>query len=122
MAKRGRPRKYSKKFILELAKELEEYIAKNDIPIVAEFAYKHGLYKQFFYDHEEFSDLIKIAVTKKEANLERKALEGKIDKVMAMFSLKQLGWSDKQDVNVKAQVEQKYVAEFEGLEDESQEN
>lgn len=30
--------------------------------------------------------------------LERKALSGEIDKTMAIFSLKQLGWSDKHEL------------------------
>ena len=50
------------------------------------------------YDYDEFSALRKRAIDKKEAQLERMALSGDVDKTMAIFSLKQLGWSDKQQV------------------------
>ncbi len=97
----GRPRKYSKKFLTNLAKEFEKYIEETDIPIIAEFAYQCGLYSQFFYDHEEFSDLLKRLTTKKKAQLEKLALEGKVNVTMAIFSLKQLGWTDKKNVDIE---------------------
>lgn len=73
------------------------YISSTEIPIVAEFAASHGLYRQFLYDCDEFADALKQCVSKKEGALERKALDGQVNCTMAIFSLKQLGWSDKQE-------------------------
>ena len=105
----GRPNKYSKKFLKELKEQFGEYIDKTDIPIIAEFAYKNDLYKQFFYDHIEFSDLIKKCVSKKEAQLEKLGLLKQVDTGMAVFSLKQLGWRDKQDIENSGQMGVKIV-------------
>jgi hypothetical protein len=57
-----------------------------------------GVPSKHVYDFEEFSDPIKVLIDKKEAALERKALDGEVNTTMAVFSLKQLGWSDKQQV------------------------
>jgi hypothetical protein len=78
--------------------KLEKYIEETDIPIVAEFAYLNKIRRQFLYESALLSDAIKRLVDKKEAQLERKGLKGEIDKTMAIFSLKQLGWSDKQEI------------------------
>lgn len=93
-----RPREYDRDAI---GAAFEKYIAETDIPILAEFAVGQGLHKQFMYDCEEFSDLVKHCTSKKEAALERKSLEGGCNVTMAIFSLKQLGWSDKQDLTHK---------------------
>jgi len=82
--------------LLEL---FEEYIDKTDIPIIAEFAANSKIYKQRLYEWEEFADSIKRAISKKEASLERGALDNKINVTMAIFSLKQLGWKDKQEID-----------------------
>ncbi len=94
----ARPREYDRE---QLLVDFARYIEETEIPIVAEFAYKHGLTKQFMYDCEEFSDLVKRCTTKKEAALEAKALGGDVNVTMAIFSLKQLGWSDRQDITHK---------------------
>ena len=68
MAKRGRPRAEKYKDIRE---RLEKYIYENDIPIIAEFAYKNDYPRQYLYDLAEISDTIKKLIDKKEANLEK---------------------------------------------------
>jgi len=94
----GRPRNLSDDEILDLVDRLEDYIANTDIPIVTEFAYQNNISRDDLYNYDEFYALRKTAIDKKEAQLERKALNGEIDKTMAIFSLKQLGWSDKREV------------------------
>lgn len=96
MAKRGRPPKHSDDQMTELVASFEKYIEETDIPIVAEFAYQNGLYKNYFYEHDEFTNLIKRATSKKEAALERGSLTGTLNPTQAIFSLKQMGWTDKQ--------------------------
>lgn len=95
----ARPRKLTKKRVSELVKAMEEYTANTDVPILSEFAYQHGVLRETIYDYDEFSTVRKALIAKKEAQLERLALVGVVDKTMAIFSLKQLGWSDKQAVD-----------------------
>jgi hypothetical protein len=99
MAKRGRPPKVSDDKMSELVAKFQKYIEETDIPIIAEFAYQNGFGKQYLYDRPEFSDLIKIALAKKEAALENGALMGTLNPTMAVFSLKQLGWRDKHEID-----------------------
>lgn len=94
----GRPRQYNRE---QLLVEFGAYIEAKDIPIVAEFAYQHSVPRELLYDWEEFSTLLKDCIAKKESALERKALSGEINVTMAIFSLKQLGWSDKQETTHK---------------------
>jgi hypothetical protein len=86
--------------INEINEALKDYIENTDIPIIAEFAYMNHLRRALLYENEILSYTIKTAIDKKEAQLERKALEGDIDKTMAIFSLKQLGWKDRQEFDM----------------------
>jgi predicted CopG family antitoxin len=100
----GRPSLFTSEELERLKQDFEQYIQDNTIPIVAEFAYQHNLTKQYLYDREEFSDLLKKCVQKKEANLEKGALAGKLTPSVAIFSLKQLGWTDKQELTHSGEV------------------
>jgi len=95
MATVGRPRLYNPEEIETIKTEFINYIGETDIPIIAEFSYKHNVPRETLYKYEEFSTLLKDCITKKEAALEAKALRGDVNVTMAIFSLKQLGWSDK---------------------------
>lgn len=94
----GRPRNLSDEEVSSLLELFRQYIDTTDIPIIAEFAYQNGISRDDIYNYDEFYALRKLAIAKKEAQLERLGLEGQVDKTMAIFSLKQLGWSDKQQV------------------------
>ena len=98
MAKVGRPPKVKEQDMPELVRRFEDYIKSTEVPIIAEFAYQNGFGKQYFHEREEFSNLIKMATAKKEATLEKKTLTGEYNPAMAIFSLKQLGWKDKQEI------------------------
>ena len=92
----GRPIVHDRQKLLEA---IEKYIDETSIPIVSEFAYLNGLNRTSVYEIEELSDAIKKLVSKKEAALERLGLSGAPNvSPMAIFSLKQLGWKDKQEV------------------------
>ena len=93
-------RKRTQKQKDDLLARLEKYVEETDIPIVAEFAYQNRVRRQYLYENPLFQDSIKRLIDKKEAQLERGGLDKSIDKTMAIFSLKQLGWKDVQDVNV----------------------
>ncbi len=90
----GAPRHYDR---VALAISLEKYINDTEIPILAEFAYQNNVLRETLYDMPELSTLIKRCMTKKESQLERKTLAGETNTPMAIFSLKQLGWSDKNE-------------------------
>ncbi len=91
----GRMRKYDDLKLETIIKKFEEYITETEIPILSEFSSKAGILRDDLYNYEEFYTLRKKAIDKKEAMLERLALEGKINSTMAIFSLKQLGWKDR---------------------------
>lgn len=93
----GRPKKYTDDYLSELLESLEDYIDETDIPILKEWCYQNGVPSTHVYDFEELSEAIKRLIDKKEAALERMGLRGDVDRTMAIFSLKQLGWSDKQE-------------------------
>lgn len=96
----GRPRTHDDSKVAELVIAFADYIDNTDIPIIVEFAYMNGIDRGVIYDYPEFSTLQKMCTAKKEAQLERMGLSGEIDKTMAIFSLKQLGWSDRQRIDL----------------------
>lgn len=102
----GRPRIYDREAIKAA---FTQYVESTEIPIIAEFAVSQGFGKQVIQDlgeaDEDFSYLIKKCTSKKEAALERKGLSGDIALPMAIFSLKQLGWTDKQENTLKGDKE-----------------
>ena len=109
MSKVGRPRKYNDTEIQDLLGKLRQYIEDTDIPILVEFAYMNDIPRESLYDYQEFSTLRKRCIDKKEAQLERKSLKGEIDKTMAIFSLKQLGWKDRQELEHSGGVKIAYL-------------
>ena len=94
----ARPVKYTKEKLEEIQSLLEKYIEETDIPIVAEFAYLNRINRSELYLHDELKNTIKALIDKKESQLEKKALKGGVNHTMAIFSLKQLGWKDKQEI------------------------
>ena len=104
MAKKGRPPKVN---IEDLISDVDEYIQSANPPIVAEYAIMHGITRQYLYELAKkkedegdpaLSDTIKKIVDSKAIMLERNGLLGKYQPTMAIFSLKQLGWKDKPDI------------------------
>jgi len=93
----ARPIKYTEKVKTALLEKLDAYIEATEIPILKEFCALNGITFQRIYEFPEFSESMKKATDKKESALERLALQGKINTAMAIFSLKQLGWRDKQE-------------------------
>lgn len=96
------PKKYTPKKIEEINEKLEQYIDETDIPIVAEFAYQNNISRQRLYDlkSNELKKLMERLIAKKEAGLERLMLSGKPNVATGcIFSLKQLGWKDRQEIS-----------------------
>lgn len=105
MAKVGRPPKVKESDMPELVERFRKYIEETDIPIIAEFAYKNELTKQYMAERVEFSNLVKLCLQKKEAALEKGTLTGTLNPAMAIFSLKQMGWRDKQEIEHSGDLE-----------------
>lgn len=93
----ARPRSRTQEQDEKLFKKFEKYINDTTLPIIAEFAYMNDIERQYLYDNQMFSTLLKKCIAKKEANLEKGALTGKLNPSMAIFSLKQIGWKDRQE-------------------------
>jgi ubiquinone/menaquinone biosynthesis C-methylase UbiE len=110
---RGRPRKYDPS---ELAEKLNKYTDETKIPIVAEFCYLNDVRREYLYeiarDFPELSYAIKRCVEKKETQLEKLALAGEVNVTMAVFSLKQLGWRDRQEIEHSGEVDGKITVVF----------
>ena len=113
--RRGRPPEYSEKQIAELLKAFERYIEENDLPIIAEFAYMNNIDRTLLYDRQEFATLVKKAVAKKESRLERGLLTGEYNAPGAIFSLKQLGWRDRQEIEHSGGVKQTVTHDLRSL-------
>lgn len=92
----ARPRSKTQEQDEQLFNKFKKYIDNTTLPIIAEFAYMNDIERQYLYDNAMFSTLLKKCIAKKEANLEKGALTGKLNPSMAIFSLKQIGWKDKQ--------------------------
>ena len=100
MARTGRPRKYNIAQMIEL---IAEYTNANSLPILKELTYQnhwdYDYVMKLQREHDDLRQSIKRLLDKKEAQLERLGATGVIDKTMAIFSLKQLGWKDKPENN-----------------------
>lgn len=105
----GRPPKYTPEEIEEMKAQMLDYLNNTDMPIISEFAYTHDVTRPYLYAHPEFMTLLKKMVDKKITYLEKKGLNNEINVAMAIFSLKQLGFSDKQ-VNVNVETKQEDLA------------
>lgn len=91
----------------ELQQMLDDYINNTEIPIVAEFAYIAGYNRTSIYEIPAIADGLRKLTTKKEFALERRGLEttNMAQQKMVEISLKQIGWSEKQDVNLTGGVQ-----------------
>ena len=99
----GRPPKLTPEQKESLRLEFMKYIESEEIPIIAEFAYLMynmdlGIGDTRAYLYDNFSTLIEKAIKKKESALEKKSLHGEVNTTQAIFSLKQLGWRDRQEI------------------------
>ena len=95
----------------DLVNDVDKYIESADPPIIAEFAHKHGITREYLYQlakiekdkgKPELSYALKKLSEAKEIKLEKKGLSGEYAPNVAIFSLKQLGWSDKQEMKVSS--------------------
>lgn len=100
----GRPPKLEEHDIQELVNKFDKYVEETEIPIVVEFAYLNNLDRTFLYDRAEFSTVLKKCIQKKESQLEKGSLMGVLNSTQAIFSLKQLGWKDKQEIDMKSDI------------------
>src|SRR3990167_6637139 len=90
----------------QVAKDFESYISETQIPIVKEFCWKIAKisYSTFSSEIERhpksrLAELRDLCINKKETQLERGGLSGILDKTMVIFSLKQLGWTDRWNID-----------------------
>jgi len=95
----ARPKKYNP---LEISKIIEVYTKNEDIPIFKEVCYLNKWNWKYMYELAntctELSDSIKMLMQKKEVQLEKLGLYNVLNSSVAIFSLKQLGWKDKQEI------------------------
>lgn len=91
------PRKMPLKDLVAAA---NQYADTTPIPIIKEFAMIVGYTREYLYElaatHPKsgLRAALQRIIDRKEIALERGALSGELDRSMAIFSLKQLGWRD----------------------------
>lgn len=95
----GRPIEYTPERIQEIIEYMEKYIEDSAIPSIAKFAYISNMSRQALYEHSEFSDMLKRLKDKREAALEEKLFSDPRFATGTIFALKQMGWSDKQEID-----------------------
>lgn len=97
----GRPVEYTPERIQEIIEAMENYIewCRQTIPSIAGFAYENKIPRQALYDHSEFSDVIKRLRDKREMMLEERLFSDPRFATGTIFALKQMGWSDKQEID-----------------------
>jgi hypothetical protein len=82
---------------------LDKYTNDTDIPILKEVCYQNYLNYDTIMKYQRTDELlmqsIKRLLNKKESQLERKGLNKELDRTVAIFSLKQLGWKDRQEIS-----------------------
>lgn len=100
----GRPPKLQEHDLQELVEKFDKYIEETEIPIIAEFSYLNNVERTYLYERPEFLTLLKKCIAKKEAQLEKGSLMGILNSTQAIFSLKQLGWRDKQEIEMKSDI------------------
>lgn len=91
--------KWTAEYLKSMESKIIDYTNKTKIPILAEFAYTHNVLREQLYQYPELSYAIKRLMTKKESQLEKYGLSK--NNTMAIFSLKQLGWTDKNEITGK---------------------
>ena len=106
----GRPTfpRYEIPYMLERIDEyVNDYIInysyEKGVPILKECCLLNRWNYTYFMElrtkHPELDDAANILLDWKEVLLEKGALQGKLDKTFVIFTLKQMGWSDKVQVN-----------------------
>ena len=99
---RGRPQKYDLKEMVEI---ICDYTDNTVLPILKEVCYLNGwnfdTLMNLERQDEDLNWAIKRLLQKKEVEVERGGLIGKYNQTMAVFTLKQLGWKDKQDIEIE---------------------
>lgn len=94
----ARPKKYNQDEMIEI---IDTYTEAEDIPILKEVCQLNRWNHKYIYEladkNEKLSESIKMLIYKKEVSLEKLGLMGIVNSTMAIFSLKQLGWTDKQE-------------------------
>lgn len=109
------PRKGESRYdVDEICNALDSYTAhcvkQKEVPILKEVFVKKGWSYEYVckilngklleHGDERLDTSIRNLVNAKEYMLERLGLKGKINSTLAVFSLKQLGWRDQQQVDV----------------------
>jgi len=109
----AKQKKWSERQIKSIRARLKEYIQKTQVPSIAEFAVQEGVPRGRLYEWDEMADTLDLLRAKRESYLEKQLLDPQTkNSTGAIFALKQLGWSDKQEVNQTGQVTHRHVVEL----------
>lgn len=91
----GRPREYDRD---QIALEFEKYIQTEAIPLCDDFCDKNEIPPSTFAEWPEVRLLVDRCKGKARVGLLRLALRGKVKESVAIFALKNLGMTDRQNI------------------------
>lgn len=110
--------------IAKMVEIIDDYTDKTSVPILKEICYQNHWYYDYVMqlqrNNEDLTHSIKRLLDKKEVALERGMISGDLKATACIFSLKQLGWKDKQEIEYTAGELQPLKIEFIGNNTESQ--
>jgi hypothetical protein len=91
--------------ITEVKKMIEDYTEETHVPTIAGFCSKNKIRKQRLYEIEELREALEFLIYKKENVLELGALSNQMNASMVIFSLKQMGWRDRFEIEHTGRIE-----------------
>lgn len=109
----ARPKKWTERRRKEVRNRLFDYVRKHAKPSVADFCVREEIPRSKLYSWEEVKDALDLLRAKREKYWEEKLDDPNNKNTSgAIFALKQLGWSDRQEVNNTGEVTHKHVVEM----------
>lgn len=107
------PDKWTPEFVAEMVARLESYTEKTAYPSLAEFCYQNRIHRKRLYEHPELDAARDRLLAKKEVYLEKAGLKLTKDQgsrgTFIIFALKQLGWTDKHELEHSGEIGVKIV-------------
>lgn len=96
--RRGAPKKYTKKRLKEISRQILEYTDNEDIPSIAGFAFKYNVRKSALYEYyDDLSDALDRLKEKREMQIESLSLYNVLNPAISKMALMNLGWADKKE-------------------------
>jgi hypothetical protein len=109
----GKPKEWTDERISDLADKLEEWAASGDAKFLETFCQENQTYPQrlseFAKDNAKFAEVLKIAKAACASSIAKATFLGICPPAFGIFTLKQHGWTDKQEIEHSGEVKSTVV-------------